>query len=331
MGATPRRSVYSAIDDTWTPVAAGPLPPLSDGAAIWAGTEIVIWSRAGDRSHQAAYEPASKTWRRLAEPPIRPDGYMAAVWSGTECIFVGGSGEAPGYSGRRDVVAYDAATDSWREMPQLPERVTHPRALCHEGRLLVVARTVHALELDEDATWQSLACPPLPPGQNDAALVGSELWMPAFVRPTAPWVDQTSPMMAVDLARSADSDQRVDSIGVAAAPSRLQVAPGLADYIASSSGAVQLRLEGSTVNGFEGMRLARSAIFEVPHPEEPSDPLPSFASTVKIVDGAPGFWFDAADVEAYDGLIDQVIAVTVAALESSGADGLLTWPGGPTA
>lgn len=197
--------VYSATDDTWTPVAPGPLPPLGYGAAIWAGTEVIIWSGAGDHSHQAAYEPASQTWRLLPEPPIRPDGgNMAAVWTGTECIFLGGSGRPDG-SGRRDVVAYDSAADSWRQLPTFPERVGPARVLCHDGRLIVVGfRAVHALELDTGAGWESLERPPLPPGQNDATLVGSELWMPGFVRRAEPWVEQTSPTMALDLARLDD-------------------------------------------------------------------------------------------------------------------------------
>lgn len=323
--------LYSATDDTWIPVAPGPLPPLGYGAAVWAGTEVIIWSRVGEVSHQAAYEPASKTWRLLPEPPIRPDGNMAAVWTGAECIFLGGS--APDGGGRRDVVAYNPVSDSWRQLPMLPERVNIPRVLWHDGRLTVVGyRAVHDLELDTGAGWESLERPPLPPGQNDATLVRSELWMPGFVRRAEPWVEQTSPMMALDLARSGagDGESRMRA-RMAVLSSGLRVASGLAGYIATSSGAVHLVLRGSTVNGLDAMRRARAAIFEVPHPEEPSDPLPSFASSVELVDGAPSFWFEAADAEAYDGLIDQVISLVVAALESSGADGLLTWPGGPTA
>lgn len=202
--------VYSATDDTWTPAASGPLPPLGYGAAVWAGTEVIIWSRVGEASHQAAYEPASKTWRLLPEPPIRPDGNMAAVGTGAECIFLGGS--APDGSGRRDAVAYTPAADSWRPLPMLPESVNIPRVLWHDGRLIVVGfRAVHALALDTGAGWESLERPPLPPGQNDATLIGSELWMPGFVRRAEPWVEQTSPMMALDLARLNDHSGGVGS------------------------------------------------------------------------------------------------------------------------
>lgn len=77
-----------------------------------------------------------------------------------------------------------------------------------------------------------------------------------------------------------------------------------------------------------GLMAARKALFTIPHPEEPSDPLPSFASEIEVGQRGPTFWFDIADAEAYDGLLDQVVSALAGALEAAGVEGRLTWPDG---
>ena len=112
----------------------------------------------------------------------------------------------------------------------------------------------------------------------------------------------------------------------------LRVAPGLADYVASHTGHVELLLRGDPDDARAelAMAAARDALFAVPHPEEPDDPLPSVGSDITTTGDGVMFWFDIADAEAYDGLIDEVVQAMVGALAREGAEGLLTWPGGPT-
>ena len=112
----------------------------------------------------------------------------------------------------------------------------------------------------------------------------------------------------------------------------LRVAPGLADHVASHTGHVELLLRGDPdrARGERAMAAARDALFAIPHPEEPDDPLPSIGSDITTTADGVIFWFDIADAEAYDGLIDEVVRAMVSALVRNGAEGLLTWPDGPT-
>jgi len=63
---------------------------------------------------------------------------------------------------------------------------------------------------------------------------------------------------------------------------------------------------------------------KVRHPEEPGDPAVSFLSaSVAVADGT-GFWFDAKDLQAYDGLAEQLVDAVANCLRAIGANCLLT-------
>lgn len=107
----------------------------------------------------------------------------------------------------------------------------------------------------------------------------------------------------------------------------VDVADGLVDYFASSSGAAHVELRTPDHEGaVRGLTAARRALFAIPHPEEPDDPLPSFASDVTVSEQGATFWFDAADAEEYDGLLERVVDALREAIEREGVDGSLTWP-----
>ena len=111
----------------------------------------------------------------------------------------------------------------------------------------------------------------------------------------------------------------------------MNIAEGLAAYMAESSGAVHIELRGASDEqvALRAMNAAKDALYEVPHPEEPDDPLSSFSSDVAVGERGPAFWFDIADAEAEEGLIDSVIEALAAALNREGADGMLAWPEAP--
>jgi hypothetical protein len=108
----------------------------------------------------------------------------------------------------------------------------------------------------------------------------------------------------------------------------VRVQDGFADYVAASTGAVivELRDTGDPDAAKRALIAARRALFAIPHPEEPDDPLPSFASEVEVHDTGASFRFDIADAESYDGLVDEVIAALVSAIETEGVDGTLGFP-----
>jgi hypothetical protein len=114
-----------------------------------------------------------------------------------------------------------------------------------------------------------------------------------------------------------------------ASPMGVTIADGLLEHLRGSSGSQSLQLRGAPdpEAAARGMRAARRALYTIPHPEEPSEPAPSFASGVEDAGGGPQFWFDISDAEAYPGLLEKVLDIVVAARTSSGVEtDTLTWP-----
>ena len=104
----------------------------------------------------------------------------------------------------------------------------------------------------------------------------------------------------------------------------LEIDPAFREKLAASTGAAQVVVRSADVDAaVRGLRRARTALFQIPHPEEPEDPLPSYASAVAADETSARFRFDIADAEAYTGLIDQVADAIIAALEAEGVDGHL--------
>jgi hypothetical protein len=103
---------------------------------------------------------------------------------------------------------------------------------------------------------------------------------------------------------------------------------GLVAAIAANTGAVHLELRDAreATTAVSSMEPARRAVQALAHPEEPEARLASFVSPVEDGPRGPTFWFDVADAEAYDGLIQRLVDDVVAAIEAAGGSGVL---GGP--
>ncbi len=115
---------YDPVTDTWRAVnMAGAPSPREDHAAIWTGSEMVIWGGmiyesssqvARQLDSGAAYDPASDTWRPVSvagAPEAREE--QVAVWSGTEMLVWGGQHNGVFLqSGAR----WSPDTDTWTPM-----------------------------------------------------------------------------------------------------------------------------------------------------------------------------------------------------------------------
>jgi hypothetical protein len=96
------------------------------------------------------------------------------------------------------------------------------------------------------------------------------------------------------------------------------------------TGAARVRLEGVSAGlATTALEAAGRAVTAIRHPEEPDGPLPSYVSQVESVDGGFELWFDIADAEVYDGLLDSVEAAVVAAITSVLDHGRLVVPADP--
>lgn len=125
------RSDGAALDpgrDAWRVLAPGPLEARSGHAAVWTGTEMVVWGGHGRHAmlgDGAAHDPATGEWRVLAPAPLSPRSNPAAVWTGGEMVVIGGHDNAGPLT---DAAAYDPAADAWRPLPPLPESGGDPWA-----------------------------------------------------------------------------------------------------------------------------------------------------------------------------------------------------------
>lgn len=107
---------------------AAPISGRNSGAAVWTGTEMIVWSGNAYDSvtdswpsfpDGAAFNLANGTWRVIAPAPISGREQFPAVWTGTEMIVWGGfigEDQVPTHDG----AAYNPATDTWRMLPPPP-------------------------------------------------------------------------------------------------------------------------------------------------------------------------------------------------------------------
>ena len=72
------------------------------------------------------------------------------------------------------------------------------------------------------------------------------------------------------------------------------------------------------------MASAAEAVFDVPHPEEPEDPLPNYVSPVEQTAEGHSFWIDAKDELDDPGVAQQVLESITDALTAAGVDGELS-------
>src|SRR5262249_60594155 len=86
---------------TWTPLATTNAPsPRSLHAAVWTGTEMIVWGGTHGRPRSAfvndggRYNPSTNTWTPLPPSPLRPRIGAAAGWTGADVVIWGGFGGA---------------------------------------------------------------------------------------------------------------------------------------------------------------------------------------------------------------------------------------------
>ena len=103
---------------TATTLPPSPLGPRAGVAALWTGSEVLVWG--GYRGSGiplalqtgAAYDPATGSWRSIADNAWAHPGALA-TWAGDRMVVLAKNGGAE----------YTPATDTWRDLPLLPDGV----------------------------------------------------------------------------------------------------------------------------------------------------------------------------------------------------------------
>ncbi|HYV30096.1 MAG TPA: hypothetical protein VEO53_03135, partial [Candidatus Binatia bacterium] len=139
---------YRPASDTWTPISTvGAPPPRSQFAAVWTGSEMLVWGGSGlgftNLNSGGRYNLASNTWVAITTngAPCGRDFHVAA-WTGSEMIVWGGAQRtATGEDVRsfNDGGRYNPATDTWTPVSTngAPPAAANPNAVWTGSELIV--------------------------------------------------------------------------------------------------------------------------------------------------------------------------------------------------
>src|SRR5438046_5166258 len=111
-------------------------------------------------------QPKAGTWRRLPAAPIAEPYIRTSVWTGTEMLILGRAfGGGSGTGTDQDIAAaYDPATDTWRVLPDGPDREGSyegdNKAVWTGSEMLVWGINNKAYDPATD-TWRRLPDPPV--------------------------------------------------------------------------------------------------------------------------------------------------------------------------
>ncbi len=128
-------AAYDPVTREWQQIPAAPIEGRWAHEAVWSGEELIVWGGTAGPDHLAdcyddgaRYDPAAGEWQAIPEAPGDRRCAAAVVWADDELLVFGGHRDngPPGPGDRfDDGLAYDPATDQWRELPPAP---LEPRA-----------------------------------------------------------------------------------------------------------------------------------------------------------------------------------------------------------
>jgi hypothetical protein len=129
-------AAYQPATRTWRPI---PPAPLAGDTAVWTGTELLVFGRAGadadPRLGGAAYDPRAGSWRRLAASPLPAGNEFSVVLAGgTLAAFTYRDSERACHGS-----LYDLAAGTWRTLgacPLLP--IMYPQPIWTGSRIVLL-------------------------------------------------------------------------------------------------------------------------------------------------------------------------------------------------
>lgn len=161
---------YDPATNRWSALA--PLPQgvtrhsavvLGDGRLLVAGGVRDNGALARPLTAAWAYDPARDRWAALAPLNLSRSGSAGVALPDGRAMLVGGS-EIGALSASRSAETYDAGTDSWQLVADLPARLldTPQFARLADGRFLFVIYDAAALYDPGRQRWSAAAPPPQP-------------------------------------------------------------------------------------------------------------------------------------------------------------------------
>lgn len=184
------------------PLAPSPLSGRSTMAAVWTGSEMLVWGGdgpSGQLDDGAAYDPRTDLWRLLPPAPLSARNAPAAVWTGEEMLLWGG---ASGEGSHADGAAYNPTTRRWRTIAPAPfSSDGRPVAVWTGSEMVVLAgfNSSSAAAYDPDSNrWRPLPDLPghLQAPNPVAAWTGSRVF--TVVQPGGTELDSTPRIASLD-------------------------------------------------------------------------------------------------------------------------------------
>lgn len=118
VGAGPDAMFGVTLDpdlSTWRSAAAAPIAWRDLYAAVWTGTEVIVWGGAntdGETADGAIYDPTTNQWSVIAPSPLSPRASATAVWcDGVMVVFGGATAAGELFA---DAAIYSPASDEWQ-------------------------------------------------------------------------------------------------------------------------------------------------------------------------------------------------------------------------
>jgi len=153
--------IYDRAGNEWRQLP--PLPAelaVSRGSMSWTGTDIVVWGATANNQGEsvgARIRPGNDEWQAIAPDPLGPydrwngtDGSSSAVWTGTEILIWAGAVGTDIDTTATPTLAYNPATDSWRQFNDAAGTWHHPQMLWTGEVAVVLASPLLAIAPDDD-------------------------------------------------------------------------------------------------------------------------------------------------------------------------------------
>jgi hypothetical protein len=178
-------AAYDPATDTWRLLPAAPLSDRAPVTTVWTGNELIVWGNTsrsgGDIRDGAAFNPRTNRWRMIEPAPLALNhaGWPSpsTVWTGQEMVVIGSrlddnNATTPAWTPYSTGLAYNPATDAWRELPRTRLSPQASTAVWTGSKVLAWDYELRAAAYDpEQDSWRRL--PNLPIDACEAAPDGA--------------------------------------------------------------------------------------------------------------------------------------------------------------
>lgn len=147
----------SKAGSSWERRADMPEPRNHHGGVV---LDNMIYAVGGQSGHDKtvddlpfvhAYDPRSDSWERRADLPTDRSHFEPGIFALGKTILLAGGRTDDTYAG--DVLKYDAASDTWEVLCELPEALLAPVSRAAGGRLYLLNGGVNGVCCPVDALW----------------------------------------------------------------------------------------------------------------------------------------------------------------------------------